>query len=56
MISMLVHARLGLETIITDYVSEKKLKTIFILIINTVFYLSIFVSLISIVLIINYNK
>ena len=53
MISMLVHARLGCETIIMDYFSEKKLKTIFILIINIIFYLAIFVSLISIVMIIN---
>ncbi len=53
MISMLVHAKLGCETIITDYVSEKKLKTIFILIINIIFYLVIFVSLTSIVMIIN---
>jgi succinate dehydrogenase / fumarate reductase membrane anchor subunit len=56
MISMLVHAKLGCETIITDYVSKKKLKTIFILIINIIFFLAIFVSLISIVMIINQNK
>ncbi len=53
MISMLVHARLGCETIITDYVTKKKLKTIIILMINIIFYLTIFVSLISIVMIIN---
>ena len=52
MISMLIHAKFGCETIIVDYVSLKKLKTILRLIINLIFYSTIFLSLISVIVII----
>ena len=52
MVSMLIHAKFGCEIIIVDYISLKKLKTISILIVNIIFYLAIFVSFISIIVII----
>ena len=51
MVSMLIHAKLGFETIIIDYVSSKKIKTFSIFIVNIIFYLAIFVSLISVFMI-----
>ena len=52
MVSMLIHAKFGCEIIIVDYISLKKIKTISILIVNIIFYLAIFVSFISIIVII----
>ena len=52
MVSMLIHAKLGCDTIIVDYISLKKLKTISHLTVSIIFYSAILVSLISIVVII----
>ena len=40
MISMLIHAKLGCETIVEDYVTSKSLKDISTLLINLIVYLS----------------
>ena len=51
MISMLIHAKYGCETIVDDYISKKNIKKISLLIINSVSYFSIIISLISILVI-----
>ena len=51
MVTMLIHAKLGYDTIIVDYVSLNKLRTISLLIVKIIFYLAIFVSFISVVVI-----
>jgi len=48
MASMLVHAKLGCETIIEDYISYSFLKKLTIYLIRIIFYLVIFITLISI--------
>ncbi len=53
MISMLIHAKYGCETIVDDYISKKNIKKISLLIINSVSYFSIIISLISILVIYN---
>ena len=52
MVSMLIHAKLGCDTIIVDYISLKKLKTISFFIVKIIFYLAILISLISVFVII----
>ena len=49
MISMLIHAKLGCETIIEDYVTSKSLKDISTLLINLVVYLSMIIISLAIV-------
>ena len=49
MISMLIHAKLGCETIIEDYVTLKSLKDISTLLINLVVYLSMIIISLAIV-------
>ena len=49
MISMLIHAKLGCETIIEDYVTSKSLKDISTLLINLIFYLSMIIITLAIV-------
>jgi len=49
MISMLVHAKLGCETIIEDYVTSKSLKDISTLLINLIVYLSMIIITLAIV-------
>ena len=48
MILMLIHAKLGCETIIEDYVKSKKLKDISTLFINLIVYLSIIIITLAI--------
>jgi len=48
MISMLVHAKLGCETIIEDYVTSKSLKDISTLLINLIVYLSMIIITLAI--------
>ena len=43
MISMLIHAKLGCETIVEDYVTSKSLKYISTLFINLIVYLSMII-------------
>ena len=52
MISMLIHAKLGCETIVEDYVASKSLKDISTLLINLIFYLSMIIITLAIVRII----
>ena len=49
MISMLIHAKLGCETIIEDYVTSKSLKDISTLLINLIVYLSMIIITLAIV-------
>ena len=49
MIMMLIHAKLGCETITEDYISSEPLKKITIIIINIAVYSSIAVTLISLI-------
>ena len=49
MILMLIHAKLGCETIVEDYVSTSSLKKPTIYIITLIFYGAIFVTVFSIV-------
>ena len=49
MISMLIHAKLGCETIIEDYVTSKSLKDISTLLINLIVYLSMIIISLAIV-------
>ena len=49
MISMLIHAKLGCETIIEDYVTSKRLKHISTLLINLIVYLSMIIISLAIV-------
>ena len=49
MISMLIHAKLGCETIIEDYVTSKSLKNISTLLINLIVYLSMIIITLAIV-------
>ena len=49
MISMLIHAKLGCETIIEDYVTSKSLKNISTLLINLIVYLSMTIITLAIV-------
>jgi len=49
MISMLIHAKLGCETIVEDYVTSKSLKDISTLLINLVVYLSMIIISLAIV-------
>ena len=49
MISMLIHAKLGCETIVEDYVASKSLKDISTLLINLIFYLSMIIITLAIV-------
>ena len=48
MISMLIHAKLGCETIVEDYVTSKRLKDISTLFINLIVYLSIIIITLAI--------
>ena len=52
MISMLIHAKLGCETIVEDYVTSKSLKNISTLLINLFVYLSMVIITLAIVRII----
>jgi len=52
MISMLIHAKLGCETIVEDYVTSKSLKDISTLLINLFVYLSMVIITLAIVRII----
>ena len=52
MISMLVHAKLGCETIVEDYVTSKSLKDMSTLLINLIVYLSMIIITLAIVKII----
>ena len=49
MISMLIHAKLGCETIVEDYVTSKILKHISTLLINLIVYLSMIIISLAIV-------
>ena len=49
MISTLIHAKLGCETIIEDYVTSKSLKDISTLLINLIVYLSVIIIALAIV-------
>ena len=49
MISMLIHAKLGCETIIEDYVTSKSLKNISTLLINLIVYFSMIIITLAIV-------
>ena len=49
MISMLIHAKLGCETIVEDYVTSKSLKDISTLLINLIVYLSMIILTLAIV-------
>ena len=49
MISMLIHTKLGCETIVEDYVTSKSLKHISTLIINLIVYLSMIILTLAIV-------
>ena len=48
MISTLIHAKLGCETIIEDYVTSKSLKNISTLLINLIAYLSMVIVIFAI--------
>ena len=48
MISMLIHAKLGCETIVEDYVTSKSLKDISTLLINLIVYLSMIIIILAI--------
>ena len=52
MISVLIHAKLGCETIIEDYVKSKSLKNISILLINLIVYFSMAITILAIMRII----
>ena len=52
MISMLIHAKLGCETIVEDYVTSKSLKDMSTLLINLIVYLSMIIIILAIVRII----
>ena len=52
MISMLIHAKLGCETIVEDYVASKSLKDISTLLINLIAYLSMIIITLAILRII----
>ena len=49
MISMLIHTKLGCETIVEDYVTSKSLKDISTLLINLIVYLSMIIITLAIV-------
>jgi len=49
MISMLIHTKLGCETIVEDYVTSKSLKHISTLLINLIVYLSMIIITLAIV-------
>ena len=49
MISMLIHTKLGCETIVEDYVTSKSLKDISTLLINLIVYLSVIIIALAIV-------
>ena len=49
MISMLIHAKLGCETIVEDYVTSKSLKDVSTLLINLIVYLSMIIISLAIV-------
>ena len=49
MISMLIHTKLGCETIVEDYVTSKSLKHISTLLINLIVYLSMIIISLAIV-------
>ena len=49
MISMLIHTKLGCETIVEDYVTSKSLKDISTLLINLIVYLSMIILTLAIV-------
>ena len=49
MISMLIHAKFGCETIVEDYVTSKSLKDISTLLINLIVYLSMIIISLAIV-------
>ena len=48
MILMLIHAKLGCETIVEDYVTSKSLKYISTLLINLIVYLSMIIIILAI--------
>ena len=49
MISMLIHTKIGCETIVEDYVISKSLKRISTLLINLIVYLSMIIITLAIV-------
>ena len=49
MVSMLIHVKIGCETIIQDYISNFSLKKIFINFINFIIILSLFLIIIAII-------
>ena len=49
MISMLIHTKLGCETIVEDYITSKSLKHISTLLINFIVYLSMIIITLAIV-------
>ena len=49
MISMLIHAKLGCETIVEDYVTSKSVKHISTFLINLIVYLSMIIITLAIV-------
>ena len=53
MISMLIHAKLGCETIVEDYISYSFFKKLFIYLLRIFFYFLIFITTISILTILN---
>ena len=49
-ILMSIHSKIGIDTIIEDYVSSIKLKRLFLVLINIVIILTILISVVSIIL------
>ena len=48
MISMLIHSKIGLETIIEDYISSNSFKLLILWLINSISYGAVLISLVSI--------
>jgi len=48
MISMLIHSKIGLETIIDDYFSSNSFKPLILWLINLISYGAVLISLVSI--------
>ena len=49
MIAMLIHAKLGCETIVQDYISTRALKNIFKILINFITFFSLLLVFVAII-------